>query len=75
MPQDTIETRIARLEEQVSWLMRARSDEAEPAADAWELTVGMFRGDPIVGEMIDGARRIREEDRRKARETSESGSE
>jgi hypothetical protein len=75
MSQETIEARLARLEEQVSWLMRERSDEGQPPADAWERTVGMFRGDPVVAEMIEGARRIREEDRRKAREAAESDAE
>jgi hypothetical protein len=71
MSQDTIEARVSRLEEQVSHLMHARQDDDQPAVDAWERTVGMFRGDPIVGEMIEGTRRIREEDRRRAREAAE----
>ncbi len=75
MSQDTLETRVARLEEQMSMLMRGSIDEDQPAADAWEKTVGMFRGDPIVGEMIEEAQRIREEDRRRTRETGVSVSE
>jgi len=71
MIQDTIENRLSRLEEQVSVLMSARTNLDEPGPDEWEQTVGMFRGDPIVGEMIEGARRIREEDRRRAREAPE----
>jgi len=70
--QDTIESRVARLEEQMSQLIRGRIDEDQPPEDAWEQTVGMFRGDPIVGEMIEEAERIREEDRRRTRDTTES---
>ena len=72
MAQDTIESRVARLEEQMSQLIRGRIDEDQPPEDAWEQTVGMFRGDPIVGEMIEEAERIREEDRRRTRDTTES---
>jgi hypothetical protein len=75
MAQDTIEKRVARLEKQVSLLIGNRTDGDPPSADAWQQTVGMFRGDPIVREMIEEARRIREEDRRKTRETTESASE
>jgi len=75
MAQETIEARVARLEKQVSLLMRDRADEQQPAADAWRQTVGMFRGDPIVGEMIEEAQRIREEDRRRTRDATESAAE
>jgi hypothetical protein len=34
----------------------------------WRHTVGMFRGDPIMKEVIDGALQFREEERRLARE-------
>jgi len=67
----TLEARVARLEQQVSLLIGGRTDESQPAADDWKETVGMFRGDPIVAEMIEQSRRIREEDRRRARETAE----
>ena len=43
----------------------------QPARDAWRNTVGMFRGDPIVGEMIEEAQRIREEDRRLTRDATD----
>ena len=73
MVPQTLEARVARLEQQMSLLINRRSDEAPPAADDWKQTVGMFRGDPIVEEMIDESRRTREEERRRAREANESG--
>jgi hypothetical protein len=67
MSQEALESRVARLEEQMSSLIGARTGE-RPAPDEWRQTVGMFRGDAIVGEMIEEARRAREEERRRARE-------
>jgi len=62
----TLEARVARLEQQVSQLMAARADQSQPAADDWKQTVGMFRGDPVFQEMVDDSRRVREEERRDA---------
>jgi hypothetical protein len=71
MTQQTLEVRVARLEQQVNLLMGERPDGNRAGVDDWKQTVGMFRGDPVVGEMIDESRRLREEDRRRARETTE----
>ena len=87
MPQDTLEKRVARLEEQMGRLLRhpQRSEaqggpdvgetasvvSEEPGPDDWKRTVGMFRGDSVFKEMIDEATRRREEERRRAREESE----
>jgi hypothetical protein len=87
MPQQTLEERVTRLEEQTGRLLRrperseksARPDASatvtavseEPGSEDWESTVGMFRGDPVFKEMIDEATRRREEERRGAREESE----
>lgn len=73
MVSQTLEARVARLEQQMNHLIGRKTDDAQPTADDWKQTVGMFRGDPIVDEMIEEARRMREEDRRQARETPESG--
>ena len=73
MVQETLEARVARLEQQMNLLMRGAADYSEPAADDWQPTVGMFRGDPIVQEMIDQSRQMREEERRCAREQVEPG--
>jgi hypothetical protein len=69
----TLEERVARLEQQMTRLAGGQPDESLPGADDWKQTVGMFRGDPIVEEMLQEARRIREEDRRQAREAQEPG--
>ena len=71
--QQTLEARVARLEQQISLLMGERTGESQPAADDWKQTVGVFRGDPIVGQMIEESRRMREDERRQARETMEEG--
>ncbi len=71
MAPQTLEARVARLEQQMNLLIGGRTDKSHPATDDWEQTVGMFRGDPIVEEMIEQSRRFREEDRRQAREAGE----
>jgi hypothetical protein len=75
MSQETLETRVARLERQVSTLMCSRANENQPAADAWRKTVGMFRGDPIFGEMIAETERRHEEERRLVRDATEPNAE
>ena len=75
MIQETLEVRVARLEQQMDLLMCGRTDDRQPTADDWKQTVGMFRGDPIVQEMIDESRRMREEDRNRARKTLDPGAE
>ena len=71
MAQETLEARVARLELQMSLIVGGQAD--QPAADDWKQTVGMFQGDPIVHEMIEHAREMREEDRRRARQEGEMG--
>ena len=75
MSQETLEARVARLEDHVAGLVRERNRNHRPSRDAWEATVGMFRSDPIFGEMIQVAEQLREEDRRKTRDGAELGSE
>ena len=72
MVHSTLERRVAQLEQQMDLLLHGRSDDCQPSADAWKTTCGMFRGDPVVQEMIDEARRMREEDRGEARESHET---
>ena len=67
----TLDERVTQLEQQMNRVIGGRIDENQPAADDWKQTVGMFRGDPIVEEMIEQSRRIREEDRRQVREAAE----
>jgi hypothetical protein len=74
MIQEPIETRLTRLEELVARLIRGRADDGTPTRDDWIQTVGMFRGDPVVQEMIDESQRSREEERRQAGDEAERDS-
>ena len=67
---DTLEERLARVEQLVEGLVK-NSPRPKRTKD-WRRTVGMFRGDPIMGEIIEAGRRIREEDRQAARDESHS---
>ena len=58
----SIEDRIAKLEEAV-FGTAGRT----PGKDDWQKTVGMFKDDPIMKEITDGALEAREEERRQAR--------
>ena len=71
MSQETLETRVAQLERQVSVLMHGQKTESQPARDAWRKTIGMFRGDPVVGEMIAETERRHEDKRRLAQDATE----
>jgi hypothetical protein len=66
MVQEALKTRIARPEQQMTFVTGARTDSSQPASDDWRQTVGMFRGDAIVEEMIEQSLQMREEDRRLA---------
>ncbi len=73
MIEETLEARVARLERQMKALISGAADDSRPAADDWKQTVGMFRGDPIFGEMIEESQRMRNEDRRHGRDRMEPG--
>lgn len=60
----TLEERVEKLEKLVDILMH-RPDVSARKKD-WRRTAGMFDGDPLMKEIIEEGRRIREEDRRKA---------
>ena len=64
MPETTLEERVTTLEKLVAELMH-KADTAVQKKD-WRRTVGMFDGDPIMKEIIDEGRRVREADRRQA---------
>jgi len=57
----TIEDRVAKLE---SAVFGARP---EPSRDDWQRTVGMFRGDPVMKEILDEVREAREREREASR--------
>ena len=51
-------------------VVSGRADEgSSPPRKDWQRTVGMFRNDPIMEEIIEAGRRIREEDRQQAAES------
>jgi hypothetical protein len=58
----SIEDRITKLERAVF------GENAEPGRDEWQSTVGMFRGDPVMKEIIDDVQEARERDRDAARQ-------
>ena len=68
MPQPTIEERVAALEVQVAQLShRLLPGEKLPPPKDWRSTIGMFANDPIMKEIDEEGRKIREEDRRQTR--------
>lgn len=72
MTTETLEQRVARLEEQMRVVVSGRADDGTvppPPRKDWRRTVGMFRNDPIMEEIIEAGQRIREEDRRQAAES------
>jgi len=63
VPETTLEERVIKLERLVDMLLQ-RVDIATHKKD-WRRTAGMFDGDPLMKEIIEEGRRVREEDRRK----------
>ena len=61
MSDATLEERVATLEKLVAEIMH-NVDTSVRKKD-WRRTVGMFDGDPIMKEIIDEGRRVREADR------------
>lgn len=56
-----IEERIARLEKAVFGTRQ------EPSRDDWQKSVGMFRGDPVMKEILDDVSEARHQEREQAR--------
>lgn len=59
-----IEDRIARLEKAVF------GTHQEPSRNGWQKSVGMFRGDPVMKEILDDVRKARDQEREQARQAS-----
>ena len=66
MTERTLEERVAQLEQRLDELAGARAVKPQTPTKEWQRTVGMFRGDPIMKQVIDEALRQREEERRLA---------
>ena len=64
MSEATLEERVTKLEKLVDELMH-KTDTSVQKKD-WRRTVGMFEGDPVMKEIIEEGRRLREADRRQA---------
>lgn len=62
MAQGSVHERLDRLENLMDDVLHQLSADKKREKD-WRRTVGMFDGDPIAKEIIDGALRAREEDR------------
>ena len=67
MSQQTLEERVAALEKEVARLSGQFRPDGEPGRDDWKSVVGMFANDPIMKEIQEEGRKIREADRRRAR--------
>ena len=63
MPEATLEGRVIKLEKLVDTLLQ-QVDVSARKKD-WRRTAGLFDGDPLMKEIIEEGRRIREEDRQK----------
>lgn len=57
----SIEERVLKLEKAVF------GPSAEPDRDDWQKTVGMFRGDPVMKEILDDVKAAREREREESR--------
>lgn len=69
MAERTLEERVRSLEETVAGLV-AGAGAVQPKKD-WRSSVGMFEGDPVVREIQEEGRRLREADRRAAERDSQ----
>jgi hypothetical protein len=64
MAEATLEERVAVLEEQVARLIGGSV--SPKSTKDWRRTVGMFTGDPVMKEIQEEGRKIREADREQA---------
>ena len=63
MFQPTLDQRVAALEQEVARLSKRQPDGKQPLEKDWRSTFGMFAGDPIMKEIIEEGRKIRQRDR------------
>lgn len=61
----SIEDRVAKLE------LAVFGRNSEPGCDEWQLTVGMFRDDPVMKDILDEVRKAREQERTDARQRTD----
>lgn len=63
MSQTSLEERVTRLEKLYDDWLHGQAGRHEPGRDDWLKSVGMFAGDPVMKDIIEHGRRVREEDR------------
>ncbi|MEI8374391.1 MAG: hypothetical protein WCJ35_16325 [Planctomycetota bacterium] len=68
MVQNTLEERVSALEDTVAALVTGVGSQKKD----WKSTVAMFEGDAVIEEIQEEGRKIREAERRAARQESES---
>ena len=61
----TLEERLAALEKRMDEVVAGLGSPGSQAKD-WRATVGMFAGDPLMGEIQEEGRKIREADRKQS---------
>ena len=70
MSKRTLENRVTTLEETVKGLVDAARTGKQ--GKDWRNTIGLFEGDPVIGEIQEEGRKIREADRLAAGQDSKS---
>lgn len=68
MLEPTLDQRVAVLEQEVALLAQLLPIETNSNVKNWRSTLGMFAGDPVMKEIIDEGRAIRERDREQSGE-------
>jgi hypothetical protein len=66
MSMETLEARVVELERLMGVVLRQTTPSPMEEKD-WRRTVGMFDNDPLMKEIVDVGRRLRAQERRKAR--------
>lgn len=63
----TLDARVAALEKEVQRLVNRPADQAARPAKDWRAAAGMLTHDPVIDEVIEAGRAIREHDRERGR--------
>jgi hypothetical protein len=63
MSHSTLDDRVAALEREVARLAQLLPGEQTPAQKDWRSSLGIFTNDPVIQEIIEEGRRIRQQDR------------